>query len=134
MVSKRIAHTPVTAPLIATLAALAVGGCAPAQVRMSGHTLTVTLSEYAITPQRVSLPAGPIVIVARNRGILTHDIAIERAGALEANRPSLASTGTIMPGATGTLRITLRHPGTYTMLSTIANQADLGMNGTLTIR
>jgi uncharacterized cupredoxin-like copper-binding protein len=122
---------------IASLAPLmlALAGCASEAVRVQGHRLTLTLSEYRILPDSVSAPAGTLVIVAHNRGILTHDVAIERKSQAEAPTPVvLATTGTIKPGASGRLQITLHRPGRYELLSTIANQSDLGMNGTLTIR
>lgn len=114
---------------------LLLGGCGAKTVHVGGHHLVLNLSEYQIVPQNVSMPGGRIVIVAHNRGILTHSVAIEREGALPEDAATvLASTGTILPGASRTLQITLEKPGRYELLSTIANQGDLGMNGTLTIR
>jgi uncharacterized cupredoxin-like copper-binding protein len=123
--------------LASALLALAplLGGCAASTVDVRGHQLALTLSEFQIAPQNVSMPAGTIVLVAHNRGILTHSLAVEREGPEpEAEPVVLARTGAILPGATGSLTITLRRKGRYELQSTIANQGDLGMNGTLTIR
>ncbi len=133
MFLRPIIRRTVLTPL--ALLALALGGCGAGTVHLQGHAVQLTLSEYAIRPQNVSVPAGTIEIVAHNHGILTHDVAVEReSGPSEAEMPALSSTGTIMPGKSGTLTITLRRPGRYVLASTIANQSDLGMRGTLTVR
>jgi uncharacterized cupredoxin-like copper-binding protein len=46
----------------------------------------------------------------------------------------LGATGIIMPGASGSVTLTLLRRGRYELRSTIANQADLGMYGTLIVR
>lgn len=112
-----------------------LAGCGAGTTRVSGHVVTVRLDEYRIVPQSVSVPAGRLEIVAINRGILTHDIALERARRdVEGQPPLLGATGIIMPGARGSMTVTLRRPGRYELVSTIANQADLGMYGTLIVR
>jgi len=121
---------------LALLGAGALAGCGAAPtVRMRTHVVRLELDEYRIVPQSVSVPAGRVTIVAVNRGILTHDVAVERGHAdVEGQRAVLAATGIIMPGASGSLTLTLSHPGRYELRSTIANQADLGMYGTLIVR
>jgi len=118
------------------VAALVLPGCGSATtVRVGGHQLNLTLDEYRIQPMTVSVPPGPIRIVARNRGILTHDIAVElESGGVGSPSAILAASPTIMPGATGVLHVPALNPGRYGLASTVSNQADLGMIGTLTVR
>jgi hypothetical protein len=105
-----------------------LSGCGgAATVRVDSGRLSLTLDEYRILPRSVSVPAGALQITVANRGILTHNLTLKRAGV------AVATTSTIMPGATATLAKTLR-PGRYTMTSAVANQADLGMSGTLIVR
>ncbi len=120
---------------IALAGPLPLAGCGAATTRVEGHAVRVRLDEYRIVPQSVSVPAGRITIVAVNRGILPHDIAVERDHRdLEGSPPVLGATGIIMPGARGSMTVTLRRPGSYELVSTLANQADLGMYGTLLVR
>ena len=39
--------------------------------------MRVTLDEYAITPQDISVPSGRVELVARNVGRLTHNLRVE---------------------------------------------------------
>jgi len=103
-------------------------------VRQRGHLLRLALQEYRIVPQSVSVPAGRLQIVARNGGILAHNIAVEVGRLAEGNPDVIAASGTIMPGSSATLSVDLPHAGRYLLVSTIANQRDLGMNGTLVVR
>jgi hypothetical protein len=117
------------------LAALLLSGCGGGNtVRVDSGQLNLSLDEYRILPRSVSVPAGPLRITVVNHGILTHNLTLELENRDSNGQPvSVASTSTIMPGASATIAKTLR-PGRYAMLSTVANQADLGMSGTLVVR
>jgi hypothetical protein len=119
----------------ALLASLLSAGCGAAgPVRLTGGRLTVTLREYSIAPSAVSVPAGPLEIVARNRGILVHNVAVERGSLDSSERTILVATSPLLPGATGTLRTAPLPPGRYLLASTIGNQAVLGTAATLIVR
>jgi hypothetical protein len=120
----------------ALLASLLSAGCGAAgPVRLTGGRLTVTLREYSIAPSAVSVPAGPLEIVARNRGILVHNVAVERGSLDSSERTILAATpAPLLPGATGSFRTAPLPPGRYLLASTIGNQAVLGMAATLIVR
>ncbi len=110
------------------VAGLPLAGCGgTSTVRVNSGRLSLTLDEYRILPRSVSVPAGALEITVANHGILTHNLTLKRANA------TVATTSTIMPGATTTLAKALP-PGRYAMVSTVANQADLGMSGTLIVR
>lgn len=85
-------------------------------------------------PESVSVPPGKLSIVVRNRGILTHNIAIEIGRLEEGNPDVIAASEAIPPGGAAMLEVELPDKGRYLLVSTIANQRDLGMNGTLIVR
>jgi uncharacterized cupredoxin-like copper-binding protein len=116
-----------------SLALASRGG--PAPKVLGGHTVTFGLNEYSITPQAVSVPAGPLRIVAQNRGILAHNLTVEDER-LDSNGEHVivATTHTISPGSSRTISTGSLAPGRYLLSSTISNQADLGMTGTLVVR
>lgn len=102
---------------------------------IDGHTARITLSEYSLTPQRISFPSGPLQIAVHNSGILTHNLTIEHERLDSNGEPVvIASTHTLKPGETKLLSIEALDAGSYHMTSTISNQADLGMTGTLIVR
>lgn len=119
------------------LAGLALAGCGTktVTVTVTSHELRLRLEEYRFVPQNVSVPPGRLKIVAYNAGALTHNVVIEvTRGSAGGGADIRAVIPTVLPGQTGTpIKVNLP-PGRYTMVSTIANQADLGMTGTLTVR
>jgi plastocyanin len=120
---------------LALLGAGPLAGCGTTTtVRVQGRVVRLELDEYRIVPQSVSVPAGRITIIAVNHGILTHDVAVERGHPDLEGRAVLGATGIIMPGASGSVTVTVPRPGRYELRSTIANQADLGMYGALIVR
>ena len=118
--------------LAAAGATLATAGCGDGPVTVvKGETLRLRLDEYRITPQRIRIHAGRITIIARDTGILTHNVAIE-SPRRKPGRPysQYARTPTMHPGRTASVTITLR-PGLYRLACTIANHDDLGQYATL---
>lgn len=112
-----------------------LAGCGAGQtVRVGGDELRVRLSEYRIQPQAVSVPAGRVRIVARNVGLLTHNLQLERGSLDSAERPVLASIHTLLPGASGSVIAGPLAPGTYMLVSSVDDQTTLGMAATLTVR
>jgi len=125
-----------------TLAALALAastvaaGCGsdPPYTPAAGHTVRLRLDEYRVLPQRVTVPAGRIEIVARNTGRLTHNVAV-----VQFDRPlgedeekQYARTPTAHPGDVVRASVTLK-PGKYRLVCTIANHDNLGQYGELKV-
>jgi uncharacterized cupredoxin-like copper-binding protein len=120
--------------LVAVSFALSSRG-GPATVRVAGHVVAVTLNEYSIKPQNISVPAGSFTLVVHNSGILTHNLTLEHEHLDSKGEPVIiASSRTLLPGATVRTPVEALNAGRYRMTSTIANQADLGMTGTLSVR
>jgi hypothetical protein len=113
----------------------ALAGCgAGTTARVSGHRVALALEEYRILPQTVSVPAGRLQIVAHNRGILTHNLEVERGSLDSTERTVLATIHTLLPGASESVLTQPLAPGRYLLVSTVGNQAVLGMSGTLIVR
>jgi plastocyanin len=125
-----------TLPLLA-VAALAVtlsacGSAAPVPVR--NRTIGLKLDEYRITPRDVTAPAGRLRIIVRDRGVLTHNVAIETIPKdTNAQPQTLGRTPTVHPGQRAETHVVLR-PGRYRLVCTIANHSVLGQTGTLVVR
>lgn len=120
----------------AAICSLVLAGCgASTSVRTTGHELGVTLTEYRITPQTASVPAGRLRLVAHNRGILTHNVELER-GSLDSGerRSVLAVIHTLLPGASGAVVTGPLRPGRYLLVSAVGDQTTLGMATTLIVR
>jgi hypothetical protein len=117
------------------LVALAFAGCGAGRtVRLSGHRLDLALSEYRIEPRSTSVPPGPLLIVARNRGMLTHNVELERGSLDSTERTVLATIPTLLPGASEAKRTPPLTPGRYLLVSTLDDQTTLGMSATLIVR
>ncbi len=119
----------------ALLASLLLAGCgAKRTAHVTGHRLALTLEEYRILPQTVSVPAGPLRITACNRGVLTHNVALQQGTLDSDERTTLTGIPTLLPGRCGSVLSTPLAPGRYLLTSTVGNQAVLGMAATLIVR
>jgi hypothetical protein len=109
---------------------LALGGAAAALAVRSGPaktTVTVTEREYRISLSTKALPAGPVRLVVHNAGRVAHALSISGPGL------ATRTTGTIRPGATKTLLVTLGG-GAFTVWCPIGAHAASGMKASLTVR
>jgi hypothetical protein len=114
---------------------LLLAGCGTAQTTaLAHHHLALTLQEYRILPQRVSVPAGALRITACNRGILTHNVALQRGTLDSDERTTLTGIPTLLPGRCGAVTTQPLATGSYLLTSTVGNQAVLGMAATLIVR
>ena len=116
--------------------ALALSGCGESDVfRTERPIVRITLDEYRIVPQNISVPPGRIKLVVRNAGRLTHNVAVqdERSNGTFVELPD-RRVATMQPGQTAKpIKVDLT-PGTYRLVCTIANHDDLGQFGTLDVR
>jgi plastocyanin len=120
--------------LLAAAIVLATGCSDDVPIREDQPVVRVTLDEYAITPQDISVPSGRVELVARNIGRLTHNLQIEVPPKdPDAQTETLGETPTAQPGTTVDATVDLK-PGTYLMRCSLANHDDLGMTGTLVVR
>jgi plastocyanin len=117
---------------------LALTACAgPATIRVTSHHLYLHLTEYSMSPGAVSVPYGPLTVTATNVGVLTHNVQIDRDHRHSGGNLSTIENESItyvFPGQTLTRVLPALKPGTYVIVSTLANQTDLGMQTTLVVR
>ncbi|HEY8703585.1 MAG TPA: hypothetical protein VIL98_02435 [Gaiellaceae bacterium] len=108
------------------LAGAAVGALAGrSSVRKT--TVRVTEREYRISLSTKSLPAGPVLLVVHNAGRVAHRLSISGPGL------SAATTPTIQPGATRSLRVTLGG-GSFKLWCPLGSHAASGMKTSLSVR
>jgi plastocyanin len=111
--------------------AVLVTGVALAAVAATGGTrttaVTVTEREYKLTLSRTHVAAGKYTLVAANKGKLSHSLEIAGPG-IKGERIA----GTIKPGASGTLSVTLK-AGSYSIWCPVPGHAALGMKTTLKV-
>jgi plastocyanin len=117
--------------IVFVLCALTLAACggSSAAVREPSRDFKVTLDDYLIRPQNLSVPRGALTITVTNRGRLGHTLRIRTA---KSARNVLAFT-TLEPGESKTRSFKLSR-GTYTMYCVLANHEELGMHGTLVVR
>jgi uncharacterized cupredoxin-like copper-binding protein len=119
---------------LAVAALLGACGSDPSYVPASGQAVSVRLDEFRVLPQRVTVPAGRVRIIARNVGRLTHNVAV-----VQFDRPlgedeekQYARTRTAHPGEVVETTVNLK-PGKYRLVCTIANHDNLGQYGELKV-
>jgi hypothetical protein len=128
------AHRPATLALLGSLTLL-LSSCGSHLVRVDSSVLRLRVDEYSITPDKVQMHPGRIKIVAVNTGILTHDVKVETVKHNQnGSAVIIGGTGVLQPGDRLTSEKLTLAPGTYKLIDTIANHADLGDYGTLIVK
>jgi hypothetical protein len=131
---KHSVRTPVGLVVLGALALLPVG-CGSHLVKVDSTVVRLRVDEYSITPQLVQVHPGRIKIVVVNTGILTHNVRVESEHPNSAGNPAvLGGTGVAQPGQKVTSPKLTLAPGSYRLVDTIANHADLGDYGTLIVK
>ena len=116
------------APALALVAGLAatLSACGATTTVGATHSLVIALTEYRVSPQKAQASAGELSLYVRNRGRLTHNLAVTGAG------QTVAATKPIRPGQAAWLYLDLA-PGSYTIASTMFSDQALGQYGTLVV-
>ena len=94
-------------------------------------TVTITLTEFSITPSSLSVPLGePVTFIVTNTGGAQHNLEVE----LEAQgiEQRLFDTN-LMPGETRQATFTFTAPGQWIMYCPVGNHRALGMQGTISV-
>jgi plastocyanin len=122
--------------LLMTACAVLAAGCgddeqkaaAPPAAVPAGGTVRVTGTEYEFDPSDVVVNGpGRLTIALRNDGALAHNLRLFRGDR------EVGGTPTFTGGRSESARVTLER-GSYDMVCTVGNHADLGMTGTLEVR
>jgi len=121
------------AGLAVAIAACGPGGATPpaegpGAPGASGATITLSLTEFSITPAAVTIKAGTsLTIAARNDGSVAHALVISGNG-ISLTTKDLA----FGRGMTETITATLA-AGTYKFICPVGGHAARGMTGTITV-
>jgi plastocyanin len=101
---------------------------------VENRTIGLKLDEYRILPKNVRAPAGTLRLIVRNRGILTHNVAVQTIPEVGADElpETIIRTATVHPGERTEEQFVVG-PGTYRLVCTIANHDDLGQSGELIV-
>jgi hypothetical protein len=126
----------VGAVLFATLLYIVVlrGGQDP-MVRINSGRIDMTMREFTMTPQSVSVRQGNISVYVTNKGTQVHNLQIETIVPRSSDdKPKLLlGVKAMQPGETESGSVTLS-PGKYRWRSSISNDDDLGMYGSIEVR
>lgn len=103
---------------------------APAAVlhRAAVQAVGIGEREYAIAVYRRRVRPGAVKLNVRNLGEDDHDLVVRRAG-----RRIGGLRAVVRPGKTATLRLTLRRPGRYDLVCTVADHESRGMLAALRV-
>ncbi|HSK95747.1 MAG TPA: multicopper oxidase domain-containing protein [Euzebyales bacterium] len=94
----------------------------PAAAAGDAHVVAVELTEFAIAPAEITVPAGvPVTFEVTNSGAIEHDFTVE----------GVDGTAAIAGGATATLEVAPFEPGEYRVVCTVAGHEPAGMHATL---
>ena len=93
----------------------------------ASKTVMVGEQEFSITPSSIALTRpGTYKFRVTNNGMIGHALEIEGHGVEQ-------KTGTIEPGKTATLQVSLTKAGSYEVYCPIDGHRDKGMKATLTV-
>jgi hypothetical protein len=101
---------------------------APPAVLQRARAIGIGEREFRIAVYRPRVRAGALRFNVRNLGEDDHDLVVRRAG-----RRIGGLRAVVRPGATATLRLTLRRPGRYELVCTVADHEARGMRATLRV-
>ena len=94
----------------------------PPAVEAAGTTgPELTLTEFKITPNEISVPADSIITIV-NDGTVAHDVSVDGI-----------TSDRVDAGGSTILDLTGVEPGTYDMICTVTGHKDSGMTGTITV-
>ena len=93
----------------------------------AGQTIQISEKEFSLTPSSVSVAkAGTYEFQVTNNGSIPHALEVEGNGVEE-------KTGTIAPGSSMTLRVTLSKTGSYDMYCPVDGHRAQGMKGSVAV-
>ena len=113
---------------------LLFAGLASAQ---APETVKVTITEWKVELSTDTVPAGvPVRFTITNTGNVTHEVVLERAGAVD---EPIAFAGheqeaeDIAPGTTRTVEWTIPEAGKYQLACHVPGHFEAGMKGRITV-
>jgi uncharacterized cupredoxin-like copper-binding protein len=105
----------------------ALSACSGCSASLTGARFDVVALEYSFDPATIPTNAHTVEFALRNQGQVEHDFELIGPSGVEAH------IDVVPPGITRATAVDLK-PGTYSFICTIADHAQRGMRGTLTVR
>lgn len=90
-------------------------------------TVTISLQDYKLVPEKPTAKAGTLVLCAKNDGRAPHDLGLRGA-----DMATLQKTRTLGQGESASFTLTLS-AGEFALYCSQAGHESLGMKGTLTV-
>jgi uncharacterized cupredoxin-like copper-binding protein len=117
----------IAAVLAVSVAAAGAATAGAGTGRTAGGVTTVHVvlgkpSEMRFTFDRTSVPHGTVVFQLINKGVVPHDLRIDRR-----------TSPLVAPSGKSTLRVTFTHAGRYAYECTVPGHAAAGMKGALRV-
>jgi len=120
--------------VLAALAALSVPACSSGETGGPGsagspHTVTLTVDDTKVTPNRIAAAPGETLrVVVTNAGTTPHSLSFEIPGS------TLTLGRTLAPGETAQMTVVApMRPGAYDFLSPIGDDRKKGVSGALIV-
>jgi plastocyanin len=101
---------------------------APMATPAAAQAVGIGEREFAIAVYRPKVKRGKVKLNVRNLGEDVHDLVVERKGKRVGGLATI-----VKPGATATLRLTLRKTGAYRLICKVADHETRGMRATLRV-
>jgi plastocyanin len=119
-------------PLLPLAAVLVLAACAAPDTGDSAppadaDALTVTVSDFMIEPDELSVTGTTVTMDVVNDGPTPHNLSVR-----DADGEVVMATADLSTGGTETITADLE-PGEYTIFCSLAGHESLGMSGTLTV-
>lgn len=100
----------------------------PAHVAKAPTAIGIGEREFKIAIYRPRVRPGALKFTIRNYGEDVHDLVVRHAGKRVGGLKDI-----VKPGGVASLRLTLRRPGRYLLVCTVADHEARGMRATLRV-
>ncbi len=108
--------------VVGLVLALTLGGLAGT----APQPIKVVAKEFSFEPKEIKVRVGqPVRILLENKGVIEHDIVIEKLN---------AKTQPLKPGASAELTFTPKAKGRYLIYCSVPGHKEAGMVGTLVVQ
>jgi plastocyanin len=101
-------------------------GTAGSSSNTAATAITATEKDFSIDLDNTTVAAGNYTITVANDGRATHDLVVEKDG------KDVAKSGSISPGGSGTVTVSLQ-PGDYVFYCSVGNHRAMGMEVSVTV-
>lgn len=145
-----LAHRSSASTLPPATPSATVAPSATPTVSAVGATVSISLTQWSVTPTATTIPAGKVSFKVSNVGSITHEFVVLKTNTLAADIPigsfegekdrinedtsgtNVGETGDMKVGATKTITIGLQ-PGHYVFLCNLPAHYGLGMHTDVTV-